>query len=219
MPGGLKYRRRSEDNKCHCDDLSLMPLFAAQGPTRWIESSTKYRGAKRKPNAITPFQNLLAESDSACVIDPKKSLSATCKFLHTLSLAIPRALVFSQTWHVHRSNDLCVQAFAHVESQSALRATFKSIKSVVPLFDRVLVQRYKPQTVSPVSFTYPSIPVFNTRLLFSFLTSYFTHSFSIAANCNWHLPPFLHCERTYARSDRHCCWPRSTKQGWSDCPH
>jgi hypothetical protein len=27
-------------------------------------------------------------------------------------------------------------------------ATFKSIKSVIPLFDRILVQRFKPDTVS-----------------------------------------------------------------------
>lgn len=29
----------------------------------------------------------------------------------------------------------------------AAQATFKSIKSLVPLFDRVLVQRFKPETV------------------------------------------------------------------------
>jgi hypothetical protein len=31
--------------------------------------------------------------------------------------------------------------------QKAAQATFKSIKSLVPLFDRVLVQRFKPDTV------------------------------------------------------------------------
>jgi hypothetical protein len=30
---------------------------------------------------------------------------------------------------------------------SAAQATFKSIRSLVPLFDRVLVQRFKPETV------------------------------------------------------------------------
>jgi chaperonin GroES len=31
----------------------------------------------------------------------------------------------------------------------AAQATFKSIRSLVPLFDRVLVQRFKPETVRP----------------------------------------------------------------------
>ena len=30
----------------------------------------------------------------------------------------------------------------------AAQATFKSIKAVIPLLDRVLVQRFKPETVS-----------------------------------------------------------------------
>ena len=44
----------------------------------------------------------------------------------------------------------------------AAQATFKSIKSLVPLFDRVLVQRFKPDTVrSPLllRFTPPQFNV------------------------------------------------------------
>ena len=36
----------------------------------------------------------------------------------------------------------------HLICLQAAQATFKSIKSVIPLLDRVLVQRFKPETVS-----------------------------------------------------------------------
>jgi hypothetical protein len=34
-----------------------------------------------------------------------------------------------------------------VDMSQAAQATFKSIKAVIPLLDRVLVQRFKPETV------------------------------------------------------------------------
>ena len=38
----------------------------------------------------------------------------------------------------------------------AAQATFKSIKSVIPLFDRVLVQRFKPETKTATGIFLPS---------------------------------------------------------------
>ncbi|KAI0704446.1 hsp10-like protein [Cerioporus squamosus] len=38
----------------------------------------------------------------------------------------------------------------------AAQATFKSIKSVIPLFDRVLVQRFKPETKTASGIFLPS---------------------------------------------------------------
>ena len=49
---------------------------------------------------------------------------------------------------VRRCSCTYMEWVLRVESpQAAVRATFKSIKAVAPLFDRVLVQRFKPETV------------------------------------------------------------------------
>lgn len=47
----------------------------------------------------------------------------------------------------------------------AAQATFKSIKAVVPLLDRVLVQRFKPETVSTTLNMTPTLPDLPSSLL------------------------------------------------------
>jgi hypothetical protein len=48
--------------------------------------------------------------------------------------------------------DRVLFGFLKKNKASAAQATFKSIRSLVPLLDRVLVQRFKPETVGFSSF-------------------------------------------------------------------
>ena len=89
----------------------------------------------------------------------------------------------------------------HSRMQAA-QATFKSIKSVMPLFDRVLVQRFKAETVRLTPLL--SFPL-NVR------------ADGCAENRERHLPPLVDDrERDHPRGDRHRRRPRRTGQGRQD---
>ena len=82
----------------------------------------------------------------------------------------------------------------------AAQATFKSIKAVVPLLDRVLVQKFKPDTVR-VKHASVHLVIFIDLL------------FSVIENCVWYLPTNVRHEHSSSGGDRHCCWPRRPEQG------
>jgi hypothetical protein len=92
-------------------------------------------------------------------------------------------------------------ALTNLRSQAA-QATFKSIKALVPLLDRVLVQRFKPETVRPV---------FRQALVSGLILG--------AENSRWHLLASLGNEQPVTRGYRHCRRSWSAQQAGPCRPH
>lgn len=91
-----------------------------------------------------------------------------------------------------------LQLFAQV--QMAAQATFKSIKAVIPLLDRVLVQRFKPETVRHFFYLIYFVPI-------------------LLENCLGHIPSLFSYHQPTSRGYGHCCRSRRAQQGWQYCPH
>lgn len=83
---------------------------------------------------------------------------------------------------------------AELTQTQAAQATFKSIKAVMPLLDRVLVQRFKAETVR--------VAFFRTRIA--------SLSTSFAENCHGDFLAHVSDKQSSSRGHRHRRWPWHT---------
>lgn len=108
--------------------------------------------------------------------------------------------------------------------------TVKSIRSVMPLLDRVLVQRVQPQQVSEDSFTllkdircslllllYCRLLCFGLQYRHMHAPPTFFHLLSyLLENRIRHLLAFIGVQQGTTRSSSYCCRTRCTRQRWQD---